>query len=303
MREKGNVFWGIALLMAAAALVLGKLGFLEGIGFWTILWNVCLAAIFVNGILKGSFGTMLFSLIGLAILNQDLIKSFGFLEGIGIWTILWSVCLAIFFVKGIVKGSFGMMLFSLALFVILNDRLLGMESITPWPVLGTALLGSIGLNLLFPCFGKRRILRNAFRGCGGKGLKSIVAIEGEHSGRVESYDHNGANVSCENAFGESVRYVSGEIGWVNLDNAFGTLQVYFTEAYLQGGRADVSLDVAFGKTVLYVPSNWKVNLSLDKAFGSIRESGQHEPDGANVLMITGDVDFGSLELVYVGAGV
>lgn len=137
----------------------------------------------------------------------------------------------------------------------------------------------------------------------GKGLKSIVAIEGEHSGRVESYDHNGANVSCENAFGESVRYVSGEIGWVNLDNAFGTLQVYFTEAYLQGGRADVSLDVAFGKTVLYVPSNWKVNLSLDKAFGSIRESGQHEPDGANVLMITGDVDFGSLELVYVGAGV
>lgn len=162
------------------------------------------------------------------------------------------------------------MLFSLALFVILNDRLLGMESITPWPVLGTALLGSIGLNLLFPGFGKRRILRNAFRGCGGKGLKSIVAIEGEHSGRVESYDHNGANVSCENAFGESVRYVSGEIGWVNLDNAFGTLQVYFTEAYLQGGRADVSLDVAFGKTVLYVPSNWKVNLSLDKAFGSIR---------------------------------
>ena len=134
-------------------------------------------------------------------------------------------------------------------------------------------LGSIGLNLLFPGFGKRRILRNAFRGCGGKGLKSIVAIEGEHSGRVESYDHNGANVSCENAFGESVRYVSGEIGWVNLDNAFGTLQVYFTEAYLQGGRADVSLDVAFGKTVLYVPSNWKVNLSLDKAFGSIRESG------------------------------
>ena len=49
MREKGNVFWGIALLMAAAALVLGKLGFLEGIGFWTILWNVCLAAIFEIG--------------------------------------------------------------------------------------------------------------------------------------------------------------------------------------------------------------------------------------------------------------
>ena len=42
------------------------------------------------------------------------------------------------------------MLFSLAFLIIVNDELLGLEAITPWPVLGAALLGSLGLNLLFP---------------------------------------------------------------------------------------------------------------------------------------------------------
>lgn len=303
MEEKRDVFWGIALLMGAAALVLGKLGFLEGIGFWTILWSVCLAAIFVNGIIKGSFGMMLFSLICLAIVNEDLIKSFGFLEGIGVWTILWSVCLGIFFIKGIVKGSFGMMLFSLALFVILNDRLLGLEAITPWPVLGTALLGTVGLKLLFPGFEKHRFLRGKFPGGGKKGPGSIVEINGERCGRVESYEHNGTNVSCENVFGESVKYISGEISWVDLENTFGTLQVYFTEAYLSEGRAQVSLETSFGKMVLYIPSNWKVIMNAGTNFGSKRVSGKNDPDDGNVLEITGDVNFGSLEVVFVGGTV
>ena len=300
MKEKRDLFGGILLLMGAAALVLGKLGFLEGIGFWTILWSVCLAAVFINGVFKGSFGMMLFSLIFLAILNDDLIKSFGFLEGIGFWTILWSVCLAIFFIKGIVKGSFGMMLFSLALFVILNDRLLGLESITPWPVLGTALLGTAGLNLLFPGFGKRRFRWEYFPGGGGKGAKSVAGMHGERCNRVETYEHNGTNVSCENVFGESVKYISGEIGWVDLNNTFGVLQVYFSEACLSGGRAQVNITSSFGKMVLYIPSNWKVILNARTNFGSRRVSGREDSDESNVLEITGEVNFGNLEVVYVG---
>ena len=41
------------------------------------------------------------------------------------------------------------MLFSLAFAAILFDEALGIEAITPWPVLGAALLGTIGLNMIF----------------------------------------------------------------------------------------------------------------------------------------------------------
>lgn len=40
--------------------------------------------------------------------------------------------------------------FSVAFLAIVNSRLLGIEKLVPWPVLGAALLGTIGLNMLFP---------------------------------------------------------------------------------------------------------------------------------------------------------
>lgn len=43
----------------------------------------------------------------------------------------------------------------LAFLIIVNDKVLGMEAITPWPVLGAAVLGSIGLKFLFPGFGRK----------------------------------------------------------------------------------------------------------------------------------------------------
>ena len=97
--KKKNVFWGVLFLLGACAVIAGRLGFLDGIGFWSILFSLVLAAVLI---------------------------------------------------RGIVRRSWGMILFSVAFLCIVNDRLLGIEKLTPWPVLGAALLGTIGLNLLFP---------------------------------------------------------------------------------------------------------------------------------------------------------
>ena len=104
MRRR-NVFWGIALLAAAAALLLSKLGILGGISFWPMVLNIALLAILIK--------------------------------------------------EGIEKRSFEGLLLPLAFLIIVNDKALGMEAITPWPVLGAAVLGSIGLKFLFPGFGRR----------------------------------------------------------------------------------------------------------------------------------------------------
>lgn len=237
-RGAKSVFWGVLLLLGAAALVVGRLGYLEGVGVWSILFSVCLAGFLINGI---------------------------------------------------VNRSFGEILFALAFLIIVNDKLLNLEAITPWPVLGAALLGTIGLNLLFPRFKK-------------KGRHIHVKVNGEdYDGKTPVFEEkwSGDSVSYENAFGEAVKYLSGEISHVNAENSFGSMQIYFTDATPKGGSATIDLETAFGSMVLYVPASWKVVLSTENAFGSTKEQGSCNPEGTTVLYVKGDVAFGSLRIRYV----
>lgn len=239
-KKKGakSVFWGVLLILGAAAIVVSKLGYLEDVGVWTILFSVCLIGFLVNGL---------------------------------------------------VKRSFGEILFSLAFLIIVNDKMLQLEAITPWPVLGAALLGTIGLNLLFPHFKKR-------------GHFVTVNLNGKNiNGKTPVFEEewDGDKVSYENAFGEAVKYLSGSISHVDAENAFGSMHIYFTDAQLTGGSATIDLETAFGSMVLYVPSFWKVVVTTDNAFGSTREQGRCNPEGSTVLYVRGDVSFGSLKIRYV----
>lgn len=233
-----KVFWGVLLLLGAAALVVGRLGYLEGIGLWSILFSVCLAGLLIDGL---------------------------------------------------VRRSFGQMLFAVAFFIIVNDKLLKLEAITPWPVLGAALLGTVGLNLLFPRFRKKGGHMNVF--FNGR------EYDGKHIVSEESWE--GDNVRYENVFGSAVKYVSGQISHVEVENSFGTMQIYLTEAQPREGSASVHLETAFGSMVLYVPAGWRVVLSTENAFGSTRENGRCNPEGTTVLYVNGEVSFGSLLIRYV----
>ena len=232
---KNNIFWGLILLLSAVAILVNRLGYFQAISFWSVAFNIVLAAILIKGIARGSFGTILFSI---------------------------------------------------AFLVIVNDELLHLEAITPMPILLAALLGTIGLNLLFPRFGRRH-----------KG--HFVRIGNGQSGMVDEAGRNGGIISYDNIFGESVKYVSGEILQVNIENVFGSTQVYFTEALLQHGSAGANVELVFGSVVLYIPSSWSVILNTENCLASVQESGRHNADGQNVLRIGGSLVFGSLEIVYI----
>lgn len=233
-----SIFWGILLLLGAAAIVVSRLGYLDDVGIWNIIFSL-------------------------------------FLVG--------------FLVDGLVKRSFGLILFSVAFLIIVNDKLLQLEAITPWPVLVAALLGTIGLNLLFPRFRKKgRHINVNINGVNHDGKKPVFA---------ETWD--GDSVSYENAFGEAVKYLTGEISNVNAENSFGSMQLYFTNAQLRGSSATVHVENSFGSMVLYIPADWKVVLSTENAFGGTKEQGQCNPAGSNVLYVRGEVSFGGLKIVYV----
>lgn len=240
MKQGRKIFWGLMFVLGGVALIVSKMGFLEGLNFWSIVFTVALLGVLVDAIFHRNWGVSLFSL---------------------------------------------------AFLVIVNDKLLGLESITPWPVLGAALLGTIGLRILLP--GKWSIVRS-HKG-NNKEWSFQMGSDGE-DGEILS----GEYISIDNSFGESVKYLGGnEISQVKLENAFGCLRVYFDNVILKDGRANVYVDSSFGSVILYIPAEWKVNTKLDIAFGNATEPRPGIATSDNVLEIHGDVSFGDLKIEYI----
>lgn len=228
---KKSVFWGIVLLLLAASLLAGRLGYLEEISFWPVLLSAVFVALLINGIAKGKFGSIMFSI---------------------------------------------------AFLIIINDDLLHLEAITPWPVLGAALLCTIALNMLFPGFKRWRYL------AGGK-WKYGMAYDGQ----------SGSGRQYENIFGSSVKYISGEVANVGIENVFGSLSIYFMDAVPSGGSVNVHVESVFGSVMLYVPAEWTVRINMQKVFASEEGAGRCMADGINEMHVVGEVVFGTVKVIYV----
>lgn len=234
MKKSKNIFWGIIFILGAVILIVGRMGFGEGIGFWKILATLVIAGILVDGIRDRSYGRVLFPI---------------------------------------------------AFLIIVYDDFLGLEAITPGPVLGAALLATIGLEFLFPQ--KKR----------GHNMNIIK------DGKQNLFGENvltDEEIQFSNTFGESVKYLSGkEISLVELENCFGSLSVFFDKAMLKGGEANVYVNNTFGSTVLYIPAEWKTIMSVDTAFGDVDEKGHSNPTGDIILRVHGKVSFGELKIHYL----
>ena len=100
-------------------------------------------------------------------------------------------------------------------------------------------------------------------------------------------------------FGSGTRYIhSDDFTYETLDCAFGNATVYFDNAIIKGDSATFDIDVSFGNATLYVPSNWRVELDVDNAFGTVTNPRNiNEKD--KTLYVKGDVSFGRLGIIYV----
>lgn len=100
-------------------------------------------------------------------------------------------------------------------------------------------------------------------------------------------------------FGSGTRYIhSDDFTYETLDCAFGNATVYFDNAIIKGDSATFDIDVSFGNATLYVPSNWRVELDVDNAFGTVTNPRNiNEKD--KTLYVKGDVSFGRLGIIYI----
>ena len=100
-------------------------------------------------------------------------------------------------------------------------------------------------------------------------------------------------------FGSGTRYINSEdFTYETLDCTFGNATVYFDNATIKGDSATFDVDVSFGNATLYVPSNWRVELDVDNAFGTVTNPRNiNEKD--KTLYVKGDVSFGRLGIIYI----
>ena len=96
-----------------------------------------------------------------------------------------------------------------------------------------------------------------------------------------------------------VKYISGNVEGVNIENVFGSVNVYFVDAQLPEGRVTVNMDTVFGSVVLYVPASWTVTMNMERVGAGVKEKGRCVPDGMNEMHINGDAVFGSVTIIHV----
>ena len=82
--KKDNIFWGIIFLLAAVALVLGKLGMLGGISVFSLVATVFLGLIIIRSLPTLHFAGILFPIAGLCILYDDQLG----ISALTPWTVL-----------------------------------------------------------------------------------------------------------------------------------------------------------------------------------------------------------------------
>lgn len=220
-----------------------------------------------------------------------IVNRLGFFTQIGVFEIVATIVLIGIMIKSLVEVSFPGILFPAALLCIIYAEPLNITQLTPWPVLMTALLGSIGLSMIF----KRHKYWN-------------------HNWNHEQYVHGGMNnhfsnvinqpdgnvVNCSVSFGSSMKYINAtNFERANIKCSFGEMKIYFDNAIITSDRADIYVDVSFGSAQLYVPKTWKIVNEVNTSLGAMDVRNRGIDATSPVVTIRGNVSLGDVEVYYI----
>lgn len=239
--QKNRLFWGIMFLLAAAFVIIGKLGYLGNFSPFSLVFTVFMLAIIV---------------------------------------------------KSIPRLNFSGILFPIAFLCITYDKVLGIESLTPWTVLAVALLGSIGLSLLFQKKSHYWYNHHHYHKCNSFNQDPRVEV-------IDAEDND--HVKQSTTFGASTKYINSDnFKQADLDCSFGSIQVYFNKAHVET-EAIVQISGNFCGIELYVPKEWRVENEIESVVGGVSEKGRGfvTSDTAPVLKLVGELNFAGVEIIYI----
>ena len=164
---------------------------------------------------------------------------------------------------------------------------LGIEHLTPFPIVVAAGLVGAGFNMLFGK--KHRIVT----------IKSDGQDISMDEARVENWE-DGRHVTLENVFNATSKYVNSDaFSSADFENVFGSANVYFNNAIIAGNEAVVNVENVFGQLNLYFPSTWRLQVNKDSVFGGVKICGRPctDPD-APVIYMNAESVFGNITIFF-----
>lgn len=212
------------------------------------------------------------------------ISKLGYFPNVNILSLLLTVFLSVVIIKSVIRLNFTGILFPIAFICIIYDKQLGITSITPWTVLIAALLGSIGLSMIFH---KHTKWGNIKYNCEDYKFEKID-------------EEDGSQIRFKNSFSGSIKYINTDnFEQADFDCSFGGLKVYFDNATMSNNNAIVRINASFSGIELYVPKIWKVENKANVVLGSVNEKNRSNQIPTNTLTLIGDIKFTGVEIIYI----
>ena len=214
-------------------------------------------------------------------------------NGLGVWPeIPWlqalvSIAFVAFSLRQIWKRHFFWPMISLGCVAWIWEDYIGIENIAPFPLLLAAGLLGIGLNMMF---GKKHRIVTITKNGETMGLNEA---------RTENWE-DGRHVTLENIFNSTSKYVNSDaFSTAEFQNVFGSANVYFNNAVIAGGEAEIELENVFGTLNLYFPSTWRLQVNKEAVFGGVKVYGRPctNPD-APVIRMNAESVFGNVNIYF-----
>jgi len=230
-----------------------------------------------NRIRKIVWGIFLMGAAGLVIANAY----YGFVE---FFPLICAVVIAPVIIESLVHLNFVGVFVPAALLGIAFSKQLGIESITPWPILAASVLLTVGFSIIFH-------KRNSKWFMSGLHLEDGETFE----------DVLDDEMTCTVKFGASTKYIISEnFEKAYLDCSFGSIKAYFDNAKLSPNGAKLHINSSFSGVELYIPRNWKIVEGISAFMGGVEEKSKNIPDpDSPTLSITGNISLSGVVIYYI----
>lgn len=208
-----------------------------------------------------------------------IVNQLGYFTSLGLWTVLFTIFIIPVFVTSLLKLNYFGILFSLAFTGIVYSEPLNLSSVTPWPLLLAALLGSIGLSIMF---GKKPNWK--------KKINPADQV-------INETDDKRVDVVVN--FGSVIKYVNSENFEVaNLSCSFGEMKVYFDDAKVKE-NAVINLDISFAGVELFIPKDWKIVNNVNVSLAAVDQQNSPSSKPTKTVTLQGKVHLAGVEITYV----
>lgn len=201
------------------------------------------------------------------------------------YKVIFTILFGFFAVKGLLDRSFSAFMVCLAVMGCINANLLGIEKITPIPLLLSFMLIGIGLDMIFKNFWKKDAVIGQTPDFDNSRVENVMDAE---------------EIRLQNNFGSMSKYVnSNHFRYAKLQNNFGKCNVYFNNAILGSSQAQIEAKNAFGEMNLYFPSTWRVDVRQDVTIGEVKYKGvgSSNPD-APCVFVNIESSFGQVNICF-----